>query len=326
MNAVQNDGGQRVLVTGGAGFIGSHTVDRLVAEGCRVIVLDNFSTGKAENLAQWTADPRVEIVVANIADGLFAPLAEITRRDGPINRIIHLAAQVAVMQSIQNPLEDIRVNYTGTVQVLEYARCCGVKKVVFASSSAVYGDGVAQPVLETAMLNPVSPYGVNKLGAEKFLHYYAVVHGLPTTALRFFNVYGPRQDASSPYSGVISIFTERAFAGSMLTIFGDGRQTRDFIFVGDVAQAVVNACLADTAGNTVANIGTGVEITISALAQVIIKLCGSSSNIQYQPARPGDILRSVAATGQAERVLGFRATVPLQDGLRQTLDWLQRKT
>jgi UDP-glucose 4-epimerase len=310
-----------VLVTGGAGFIGSHTVDRLVTQGCRVVVLDDLSSGRRENLAQWADDPRVELVVANVSDGLFAPLAEVTRRRGPIARIIHLAAQVAVMYSIENPIEDVRVNCVGTVQVLEYARCSGVRKVVFASSSAVYGDDVEQPVRETAPQSPVSPYGINKLASELFLRYYSAIHEVPTTALRFFNVYGPRQDPSSPYSGVISIFTDRASAGRTLTIFGDGQQTRDFIYVGDVSRAVVGTCLSDAGDGAVINIGTGRETTVKELARVIIDLCGSSSGIEYQPARPGDILRSVAATEQAEQLLGFRATVALREGLAETLDW-----
>ncbi len=323
MIAVPQNDDRQILVTGGAGFIGSHTVDRLVAEGCRVVVLDDFSSGTLANLAGWTADPRVEIVTANLVDGLFAPLAEVTQRRGPIDRIIHLAAQVAVGRSIQNPLEDIRSNYTGTVQVLEYARCCGVKKVVFASSAAVYGDTVELPVRETAVCKPVSPYGINKLGAEAFLYYYSAIQGVPTTALRFFNVYGPRQDPRSPYSGVISIFTERALTGKTLTIFGDGQQTRDFVFVGDVARAIVTACFSDGARGTVINIGTGIETTINELARLLVGLCGSPSAIHHQPARPGDTARSVAAIERAGELLGLRANITLQDGLQATLDWVK---
>jgi UDP-glucose 4-epimerase len=323
VSAVQHNEGELVLVTGGAGFIGSHTVDRLVVEGCRVVVVDDFSSGKPENLAHWSNDPRVEIITASIANGIFAPLAAVTKRHGPIERIVHLAAQVSVTQSIQDPLDDVRINYAGTVHVLEYARCSGVKKVVFASSSAVYGDNIDLPVLESAKQSPVSPYGVDKLGAELFLNYYCAVHGVPTTALRFFNVYGPRQDASSPYSGVISIFATRAIAGDTLNIYGDGEQTRDFIFVGDVARAVVTACLSKTTDGAIINIGTGREITINELAHEIIALCQSPSAIAYRAARPGDILRSVASTERAAQLLGFRSAVALRDGLRQTLNWLR---
>lgn len=323
MSSALHNEDELVLVTGGAGFIGSHTVDRLVAEGCRVVVLDDFSSGKPENLARWAGDPRVEIVAASIANGIFAPLAGVANRLGPIQRIIHLAAQVSVTQSIQDPLDDVRINYAGTVHVLEYARYSAVKKVVFASSSAVYGDEVELPVQESAETMPVSPYGIDKLGSELFLNYYHRIHGVAVTPLRFFNVYGPRQDASSPYSGVISIFATRALAGDTLIIYGDGEQTRDFVFVGDVARAVVTACLSDATSGPVLNIGTGQEITINELAREIIASCQSSSTIRYQDVRPGDILRSVAATDRAEQLLGFRARVTLRDGLRQTLDWFK---
>lgn len=313
--------GPLVVVTGGAGFIGSHTVDRLVASGCRVVVLDNFSTGKRENLAAWSNDDRVEIVTVNIADGLFAPLAAVTARRGPVERIIHLAAQTSVIYSIQNPLEDVRVNYAGTVQVLEYARAAGVRKVVFSSSAAVYGDVDRLPVAETNERKPLSPYGIDKLGSEHFLYCYSVLHAVPATALRFFNVYGPRQDPRSPYSGVISIFAERAMRGAPLTIFGDGGQTRDFVYVADVARAVVSACLSDAGDRAVMNIGTGVETSVRELAETIIELCGSASVISHAEARAGEILRSVADVTRAGEIFGFRAETRLRDGLAHTLAW-----
>ncbi len=312
-----------VAVTGGAGFIGSHTVDRLLEAGCRVVVLDNFSTGKRENLAAWRDDERLEIVEVDIADGLFAPLAAITARLGPVARIIHLAAQTSVVHSVQNPLYDVRVNYAGTVQVLEYARHAGVTKVVFASSAAVYGDVATLPVRESDPTHPLSPYGADKLGGENFLYYASAVHGVQTTALRFFNVYGPRQDPKSPYSGVISIFADRAMAGRDLTIFGDGEQTRDFVYVGDVARAVVTACLSEAADRAVINIGTGVEITVNQLAETIARLCGGTSSIVHAEARAGEIARSVAAVERMHELLDVRAEVTLEDGLRQTLDWVR---
>lgn len=313
--------GPLVAVTGGAGFIGSHTVDRLVSAGCRVVVLDNFSTGKRENLAQWNNDPRVEVLTVNIADGIFAPLAEVTARLGPIERIIHLAAQVSVIYSIQNPLDEVRTNYVGTVQVMEYARAYRVKKVVFASSAAVYGDVADFPVRESAERKPVSPYGIDKLASEMFLYYYSAIHGVPTTALRFFNVYGPRQDPKSPYSGVISIFADRAMAGKPLTIFGDGKQTRDFVYVGDVARAVVTACLSDQGDRAVANVGTGLETSLNELAQTIVELCGTGCEIAYAPPRPGEIIRSVAAVDTARTIFDFKAETSLREGLTKTLEW-----
>ncbi len=323
MAEAERGDGPLVLVTGGAGFIGSHTVDRLVEAGCRVVVLDDLSTGRQDNLARWAGDARVEVVEADVANGLFAPLAEVTRRRGPIARIAHFAAQTAVVQSIQSPFEDIRANYVGTAHVLEYARCCAVEKLVFASSSAVYADDAALPTGEDGKLRPQSPYGIDKLGGEHFLDYYADVHGVRSTAFRFFNVYGPRQDPSSPYSGVISIFAAQAIAGTPLTIYGDGEQTRDFIHVGDVARVVVDACLGDAGDGAVINLGTGVETSINDLARVILQQAESGSEVRYADARPGDIACSVAAIERAEELLGFRPTVSLDQGLRETLDWMR---
>jgi UDP-glucose 4-epimerase len=312
-----------VLVTGGAGFIGSHTVDRLVADKSRVVVLDNLSTGKRANLAHhgpltFAAGSPVELVVADVSHGLFAPLAAITAAHGPISHIVHLAAQVSVVHSLANPLVDVQTNYIGTVQVLEYARALGVQKVVFASSAAVYGDGDGSPITEDAVLRPLSPYGVDKLASEHMMRAYASTHGLPSTPLRFFNVYGPRQDPSSPYSGVISIFADRARAGKPIMIFGDGLQTRDFVYVEDVARAVV-AALRTAGDGTAVNVGTGRETTVRALAETIVALAGSGSAITHAEARPGEILRSVAIVDRARQLLDFSAGTMLRDGLAATL-------
>jgi UDP-glucose 4-epimerase len=307
-----------VVVTGGAGFIGSHTVDRLMETGRRVVVLDNFSTGKRENLARWANDPRLHVVTCDVAHGIFAALAPITRAHGPVERIVHLAAQVSVVHSVANPLADLEVNYGGTLHVLEYARATGVTKVVLASSAAVYGDVAALPVGEDAPCHPVSPYGIDKLASEHALDYYANVHGVAGTALRFFNVYGPRQDPSSPYSGVISIFADRARAGRPLTIFGDGTQTRDFVYVGDVVRAL-EAALADGNARLVANVGTGGEISVLALARTVVELCGQRSKIEHAPPRAGEIAKSRANVDRLRERLGVTAQTRLVDGLRATL-------
>ncbi len=307
-----------VVVTGGAGFIGSHTVDRLIESGHRVVVLDNFSTGKRANLARWATDDRLRIEVCDVSHGIFAALAPVTAALGPVERIVHLAAQVSVVHSVANPLVDMQVNYGGTLHVLEYARATGVKKVVFASSAAVYGDVTEMPVPEDIKCAPVSPYGIDKLASELALDYYAVVHAVPATWLRFFNVFGPRQDPSSPYSGVISIFSDRARAGKGLTIFGDGGQTRDFVYVGDVVSAIA-AALRDGNSRVVANVGTGREISVLELARTIVELCAGSSAITHAPARAGEILKSRARVDRLRDVLGVVATTSLVDGLRATL-------
>jgi UDP-glucose 4-epimerase len=306
------------VVTGGAGFIGSHTVDRLIELGHRVVVLDDFSTGKRANLARHAQSPMLDIVHCDISHGIFAALAPITEKHGPVERIVHLAAQVSVVASVANPLVDMQVNYGGTLHVLEYARALGVKKVVFASSAAVYGDVTEMPVGEDVPTKPLSPYGIDKLASEFALDYYAAVHGVATTALRFFNVYGPRQDPSSPYSGVISIFADRAKAGRPLTIFGDGSQTRDFVYVGDVVRAIVSA-LGDGNSRLVANVGTGLEISVRTLANTLVGLCGGTSSIEHAPPRAGEIVKSCARVDRLRDALGVVAQTKLMDGLRATL-------
>jgi UDP-glucose 4-epimerase len=314
------------VVTGGAGFIGSHTVDRLVELGHRVIVLDDFRTGKRANLQRWLdpkhgfdgSEPALEIVTCDVSHGIFAALAPVTAKYGRVERIVHLAAQVSVVASVANPLVDMAVNYGGTLHVLEYARAMGVAKVAFASSAAVYGDVDTMPVGEDTPTRPVSPYGIDKLASELALDYYAAVHGVATTALRFFNVYGPRQDPSSPYSGVISIFSDRARAGKPLTIFGDGGQTRDFVYVGDVVRAIV-AAVGDGNSRLVANVGTGGEISVLELARTIVELCGGKSTIAHAPQRAGEILKSRARVDRLRDQLGVVAETKLVDGLRATL-------
>lgn len=309
---------ETIVVTGGAGFIGSHVVDALLEAGNRVVVLDNFSTGKRSNLARWANHATLHVVVCDVAHGIFAALAPITKDHGPVARIVHLAAQVSVVHSVQNPLVDMQVNYGGTLHVLEYARAHGVKKVAFASSAAVYGDVETMPVPEDAPCQPMSPYGIDKLAAEFALDYYASVHGVATSALRFFNVYGPRQDPSSPYSGVISIFADRAKAGKPLTIYGDGSQTRDFVYVGDVVRALV-AAVGDGNSRTIANVGMGGEISVLELATTIVELCGKRSTIVHAPARAGEILKSRARVDRLRDTFGVVAQTQLVDGLRATV-------
>lgn len=304
------------VVTGGAGFIGSHVVDALLASGSRVIVLDDFSTGKRANLAQHAGDERLTIVEHDVSTGLAAPLATA----GAVSLIVHLAAQVSVVESIAKPIDDMRINYGSTLHVLEYARAAGsaAPKIVFASSAAVYGEVLEMPVAEETPTRPLSPYGVHKLSSEHALGAYAATHGVRSAALRFFNVYGPRQDPSSPYSGVISIFADRAKAGRPITIFGDGTQTRDFVYVGDVVRAIL-AAAQHPSHFLVANVGTGSEITIAELARAVVEQCGNRSSIDHAAPRAGEIVKSRAKVDRLRDVLGVVAQTRLVDGLRETL-------
>ena len=316
-----------ILVTGGAGFIGSHTVDLLMTKGYRVSVLDNLSTGYMLNLERWENHPSFNFVAGDITGDLKDAFAKMVKRFGRIERIAHFAAQTAVPISMDDPVGDIEANLVGTLRILEYARHNKVAKLFFASSSAVYDDDAPVPVSEESRARPMSPYGIDKLAAEFYLDYYAKLYGLNYTALRFMNVYGPRQDPKSWYSGVISIFLDRAATGQPITIFDDGDQTRDFVYVTDVADAVVHALMTSAGDNTIINIGTGVEVTINTLTRTILELAGSASPIRYEPARPGDIRRSVTTMDKAKALLNFNPQVALREGLHATLAWVrQQKT
>jgi UDP-glucose 4-epimerase len=315
--------GEFVVVTGGAGFIGSHVVGALLAQGHRVLVLDNFRTGKRSNLASFAESPDLQIREVDITEGLWSSLAEVTASWGAVDRVIHLAAQTSVVVSVGSPLDDMRNNYESTIQILEYARVHGVKKVVFSSSAAVYGDVEADAISESLPTSPLSPYGIHKLGSEMQMRYYQKVHGVATTALRFFNVYGPRQDPASPYSGVISIFVERAIRQQKLLIFGDGQQTRDFVYVGDVANAILSACFGESSNGGAYNIGTGLTTTVKELAESIVAECESTSVIEHRDARAGEILHSCADISQAREALSFTPSRSLKEGLHETIEWVK---
>jgi len=309
-----------LLVTGGAGFIGSHVVDLLLEQGHCVVVFDDFSTGKETNLP--TRRERLRVVEGDVGEALFAPLLPVVNEWGKIEHIIHLAAQTSVVRSIERPQHDLRVNLLGTVNVMEYARYSGTHKLVFASSAAVYGDVKEVPVSEEAVTTPLSPYGVDKLASEHYLRYYAAVHGVGTTPLRFFNVYGARQDPKSPYSGVISIFLDRASTGKDLRIFGDGAQTRDFVHVHDVARAITIATFSGPGDGRPFNIGTGQAISILELAnRVAATVAKQPIKIQHGDARSGEIRHSVADTRRARDELKFTAEVGFDEGLARTASW-----
>ncbi|MBL8471955.1 MAG: NAD-dependent epimerase/dehydratase family protein [Rhodocyclaceae bacterium] len=295
-----------VLVTGGAGFIGSHSVDALIGTGARVRVLDNFSSGKRDNLP--AESPQLEIVAGDIRD-----LATVERCTGGITHVLHLAAQVSVAASVSQPLNSASVNVAGFLNVLEASRKAGVQRLVYASSAAVYGAPRRLPLDEAAPTAPLSPYGLEKLINDQYAELYRDLYGQSNCGLRYFNVYGPRQDPHSPYSGVISIFAQRLRAGAPITINGDGQQTRDFIFVGDVARANVAALQCDTPG--VVNIATGRSVTLLDLVGALATTTAKPPQVEHGPPRDGDIRYSAADNTRLVSDLRCCEFVPLERGL-----------
>jgi UDP-glucose 4-epimerase len=305
------------FVTGGAGFIGSHLVDELVATGCRVTVLDNLSTGHRHNLDHL--GDRIDFVEGDIRD---AKLMDQVIKGCEV--VFHLAAVVSVTQSVQDPVHSCEVNDLGSVRVLDASRRNGVRRVVMSSSSAVYGDDPRLPKTEDMAPGPLSPYAVQKLTGEFYAAVFGKLYGLETACLRYFNVYGPRQDPSSPYSGVISIFMTKASAGQAPTIFGDGGQSRDFVYVKDVVHANLLSATKEAAAGRVFNVGTGESIRIGDLWNLIGELSDVKIDPVFGPPRVGDIRDSVSDISEIERSLGFSPRVDLRRGLIDTLAWYHR--
>ena len=306
------------VVTGGAGFIGSTVADTLLAAGWAVTVLDNLSSGKRGQVPAAAAFDEADIR---------SPEAAACLRDGAFDVVCHLAAQIDVRKSVADPRFDVDVNIGGTLNLVEAIRASGRRtRLIFASTGgAVYGDLVTPPNLETFAKNPESPYGIDKFAVELFLAYYARIHGLDYVALRFANVYGPRQDPHGE-AGVVAIFCQRLLAGTPLTVFGDGGQTRDYVYVGDVARAHLLAATIPTipAGavdDRAFNLGTGVETSVTALAASLMRASGRTVPIQHAPARPGEQLRSFVSIAKAQAGLGWAPQRALEDGLRHTFDW-----
>jgi len=302
------------LVTGGAGFIGSHLVEALVSFGCKVTVLDNLATGNLLNLKSVKND--ITFYKNDIRE-----LELLEKAAEGCDVIFHLAAVVAVQQTINNPVESAMINDIGTINVLEAARAKNVRRVVLASSCAVYGDDPGLPKKETMTPMPASPYAVHKLSAEHYARVYSNLFGVETVSLRFFNVYGPRQDPSSPYSGVISIFMAKAASNQVPVIYGDGNQSRDFVYVKDVVKANLLAADTDNLAGNVLNIGTGSYVLINRLWELIAALSGRRLAPVYEPARNGDILHSVAGMEATQSVLNFKNDFTLEQGLEITFDW-----
>lgn len=302
------------LVTGGAGFIGSHLVNELVSRNQRVRVLDNFSSGRRDNLAPVL--DRIEVVVGDIRD-----TATLKSALAGVDYVLHQAALASVTQSVADPLSTHAVNVTGTLNVLQAARDAGVSRVVFASSCAVYGNDPRLPKREDMAAAPLSPYAASKLAGEAYCQAFSEVYGLPTVALRYFNVFGPRQDPASPYSAVIPRFIAAALAGEPLTIFGDGRQSRDFVHVSNVVAANLLACTAPNAVGHVINVAAGRRYSLLDLVARLRTLLGPKNvRVQHLAPRPGDVLHSSASLGQARRRLDYRPHVTFARGLRETID------
>jgi UDP-glucose 4-epimerase len=305
---------QLCLVTGGAGFIGSHLVAALTEAGRRVRVFDNFSTGLHENLADIRPVP--EIVEGDLAD------AERVRRAAQEAEVVyHLGALASVQRSVENPDDTHRACATGTLNVLDAARRGGVRRVVYAASSSAYGglsseDGQS----EDAPTRPLSPYAAAKLAGELYAQSFHSTYGLETVSLRFFNIFGPRQRADSPYSGVIALFIDAMVNGRAPTVHGDGLQSRDFTYVANAVQALIKAAEAAAAPGNVYNVGTGRSFTVLDLVAALNRVLGTSLPPQFAPARAGDVRYSCADIGRASRQLGYRPIVSFEDGLRRTVE------
>lgn len=304
----------RVLVTGGAGFIGSHLAQALVERGDDVRVLDNFSTGRRKNLE--TLEGQIEIIEGDLRDS--SAVKKVVQNT---DLIFHQAAFISVPESIENPRECYAVNVQGTIELLEAARVAGVKRVVLASSAAVYGASQQLPLGEDAPVECLSPYAASKLFNESLAKLYTNAYGLPVIALRYFNVYGPRQSPRSAYAAVIPKFIERMKAGQAPTVFGDGKQTRDFIFVGDVVHANLLASVHKNAPGRVFNICSGKETSLLDLLAVLHNVFPGAPQAEFADPRLGDVLRSVGDPTLAKTDLGFQSQTSLEDGLQMTAEF-----
>ncbi len=302
-------------VTGGAGFIGSHLVDRLVAGGVAVRVIDDFSTGREDNLVHHAG--RVEVVRGSINDE-----SVLERGLGGVHTVFHLAAYVSAPGSVREPFACHEINTTGTLRLLEVARRAGVKRVVFASSAAVYGNSDTVPKREDQPIVPCTVYAQSKAAGEHLLQVWTHCHGLEAVSLRFFNVFGPRQRADSAYAAVIAAFADGLITGRGITIFGDGRQTRDFVPVANIVQGLVNAAEWEgPAQGQAFNLGLGTAISIRELAGVLATIAGSPDEPRFLPARAGDVTHSLADITRARQVLGFSPCMSVEQGLRETFEW-----
>jgi UDP-glucose 4-epimerase len=307
------------LVTGGAGFIGSHLVEGLLQHGWSVRVLDDFSSGNEENLAA-TCD-RIDLLRGDVRD-----TAVLARAVVGADVIFHLAAIASVPRSVEEPFDTHDVNLNGTVRLLEAARDAGVRRVVFAASAAIYGEGEELPKREEMAPDPASPYALQKYAGECYCAFFSRFHGLETVSLRYFNVYGPRQSPGSAYASVVPLFVQACLKGDAARIDGDGKQTRDFVFVGDVVRA--NLLAADTAGisGITMNVASGRSTSVNQLLATIQEITGAHVLPKHTEARQGDVRHSRADVGRARQQLGFEPNTTLQEGLRDTVERSQNDT
>ena len=303
----------RYLVTGGAGFIGSHIVKRLVAEGAHVRVVDNLSTGQMRRLD--TVRSAIDFIEADLAD------ATTTRKAvGGIDYVLHQAAVPSVQRSVADPVTTNRANVTGTINLLEACRNAQVRRFVFAASSSAYGDTEVLPKREDMESNPLSPYALQKFVGERYCRLYYELYGFETLSLRYFNVFGPEQDPHSEYSAVVPKFISRLLANQPITIYGDGEQSRDFTYIENVVEANLLALKAPNAAGTLCNIGCGERITLNRLVSLLEQQLGVSAQVIFAPPKAGDVRHSLADIERAKAILQYRPKITVEEGLRRTVE------
>lgn len=306
------------LVTGGAGFIGSHLVARLVRDGARVRVVDNLCTGKIERLAGVLG--KIDFIEADLAEPAVCDRVV----DGAAY-VLHQAAIPSVQRSIRDPMASHRANVTATLNLLESCRQAGVRRVVYAASSSAYGNTKVLPKQEDMPANPLSPYALQKFVGERYARMYHELYGLETVSLRYFNVFGPSQDPYSEYSAVIPKFIDKLLRGETLTIFGDGEQSRDFTFIANVVEANLLALTAPAAAGKLCNIGCGARVSLNQLVRLLETQLGVKAKIEYLADRQGDVRDSLADITAAKNILGYLPKVSIEEGLRQTIEWFRQK-
>jgi nucleoside-diphosphate-sugar epimerase len=309
---------EKYLVTGGAGFIGSHLVEALVSQGAFVRVLDNFDTGSPENLRGLPG--RLEVVEGSVEN-----LQMVREAMAGIDYVLHQAARASVPRSIEDPFGTHNVNITGTLNVLKAAKDLGIRRVVCASSSSVYGETPELPKVETMLPSPKSPYALSKLALEHYCSIFFHVYGLETVSLRYFNIYGSRQNPNLQYAAVVPIFIKNMLKKKPCHIYGDGGQTRDFTFIQDCIEANLLACKAPNVGGEVFNIACGRPTSVNQLFELLSKILGNTVPPVFEPSRPGDVLYSYADIQKVSRALDFQPRFSLEKGLQQTVEWYRKE-